>query len=76
MVIAGLVVQMHPQEEAAVRAAINGVPGARYDSTPAPGHAVVVLEVADDAEGEARMQALQAIQGVVGVYPAYIHSEV
>lgn len=76
MVIAGLVLQIHPQDVAAVLAAIPTVPGARCEGTPVPGHAVVVLEADDDAAAEARIKALQAVGGVLGVYPAYIHSEV
>lgn len=76
MVIAGLVVQLHPQDEAAVLAAIAEVPGARYESTPAPGHVVVILAAEDDRAAEEGLKALQVLKGVLGVYPAYIHSEV
>ncbi|HWI65250.1 MAG TPA: chaperone NapD [Symbiobacteriaceae bacterium] len=76
MVIAGLVVQLLPQNEAAVLAAIAQVPGATYENTPAPGHAVVVLQAEDERSAEERLKELQAISGVLGVYPAYIHSEV
>lgn len=76
MVIAGIVVQVHPQDEAAALAALGAVPGVRYEGTPTPGHAVIVLEAEDDRTAEASMKALQEVPGVLGVYPAYIHSEV
>ncbi|MDF2629014.1 MAG: NapD protein [Symbiobacteriaceae bacterium] len=76
MVIAGIVVQLHPQDEAAALAAVQTLPGVRYEGTPTPGHAVIVLEADDDRTAEASLKALSEVPGVLGVYPAYIHSEV
>lgn len=76
MVIAGLVVQVHPERETDALAALVQVAGARLEGLPAIGQAVVLLEAGNDAAADARMQEIQAIPGVLGVYPAYIHSEV
>lgn len=76
MVIAGLVVQLHPEDEAAALATVLAVPGVGFKGTPVPWHAVIVLEAEDDRTAEASMKALQEVPGVLGVYPAYIHSEV